>query len=160
MNLENEAYRAAVRWHGDQMYGDKPYEFHLQAVRDTLVEFGVIQDYMLACAWLHDTLEDTDYPVREMAKGFGPEITQIVFCVSGFGRNRAERAQDLYYKLDMFETRDPYILKAADRISNMRQSIGTPMAEMYRKEHNLFMDVMGDNIGLAMIDELNRLARK
>lgn len=129
--IEHEAYKVAVREHGEQMYGDKPYEFHLQAVRDVLVEFGYTDELYLAAAWLHDILEDTDYPARKIYEQFGSTVLNMVWAVTGFGPNRQDRADCVYRKINGFQ--NGAILKAADRIANMRASIGTNKEQMYHK---------------------------
>jgi len=155
MSLEQQAYTVAMKYHGDQKYGDKPYEVHLQAVRDVLVEFGYKDETILAAAWLHDILEDTDCPVREIASKFGVDVLAYVWAVSGFGHNRAARAMDAYVKIrkeSMAAT-----LKAADRIANMRASKGTDLEQMYLKAWPDFQKWIGWLIPSAMWLELEEL---
>ena len=153
--LEHEAYVVAMKFHGDQMYGDKPYEVHLQAVRDVLVEFGYKDEEMLAAAWLHDILEDTDYPVKDLAFKFGGDVTAMVWAVSGFGPNRSARAMDAYVKIRMQSK--AATLKAADRIANMRASKGTNLEQMYLKAWPDFNKWIGWLIPNAMRVELEKL---
>ena len=155
MNIEHEAYKIAMRYHGEQMYGDKPYEVHLQAVRNVLVEFGHKDPLMLASAWLHDILEDTDYPVRALANNFGSEISDMVYAVSGFGANRKARAASAYVKIR--KNPNAAILKAADRIANMRASKGGPHEQMYLKAWPDFEQWIGFIIPSDMMRELERL---
>ena len=158
MSKEQEAYKLAMRWHGEQMYGGKPYEFHLQAVRDALVEFGHKDEDLLCAAWLHDIIEDTDCPVRHIADSFGPNVLHLVWMVTGFGKNRKERAADMYAKMDAFADLPPKLLKCADRIANMRASKGTDLEQMYLKAWKDFYSNVACYLprGL-MMDELIRL---
>ena len=154
-NKEHEAYKIAMRYHADQMYGDKPYEVHLQAVRDVLVEFGYIQEDLLCAAWLHDIIEDTDCPVKLLADRFGPEVVNLVWAVTGFGVNRKARAEDAYRKMQ-HEPR-AVILKCADRIANMRASIGSDKEQMYLKAWPDFSTKLVSGMPIAMFDALFKL---
>jgi len=43
--------------HGKQMYGEKPYSFHLEEVHRCLVEYcPEASEHMGAAAWLHDNV--------------------------------------------------------------------------------------------------------
>lgn len=79
--LENKAKRFAVERHGDQMYGDKPYKYHLEGVV-RLVKLRNHDHPMLstlvAAAWLHDVLEDTTTTYKELVDTFGVCITEVV----------------------------------------------------------------------------------
>lgn len=152
MSKEHEAYKLAMHFHGDQRYGDKPYEVHLQAVRDVLVEFGHKDDDILAAAWLHDIIEDTDCPARLVAEKFGAEVMNMVWAVTGFGVNRKARAEDAYAKLEHNDR--AVILKCADRIANTRASIGTDKEQMYAKAFGGFIQALEPWIPADMLAEL------
>lgn len=151
------AVAMAHSWHMHQRYGGGPYTDHLRAVRDVLLEFGVDQPYMLCAAWLHDILEDTDCPPRLIAKVFGNKVLDIVWCVTGYGANRIERAAHLYDKLGAFYNRDPYIVKCADRIANMRAAKDGPLEQMYLKAWPDFKQYVVPWVSSAMQQELLRL---
>lgn len=125
------AEACARLWHMNQKYGDQPYFVHLQAVHDVLVEFGQMDEDLLAAAWLHDILKDTDYPVRSLAAAFGPHVANLVWAVTGFGSNRKARAEDTARKIYAYPA--AATLKCADRIANVRASIGTDKMQMYLK---------------------------
>jgi len=89
MDIIQQAKEFAIKAHGTQKYGKMPYEYHLQQVVSKLTHWRDlgqwnITDEMLAVAWLHDVLEDTDtlycvlydrfregvsVPVRLLSKG-------------------------------------------------------------------------------------------
>ncbi len=52
----NKAKLFALEKHAGQMYGNKPYEYHLQGVVDNLTSRD---EEVIAIAWLHDIMEDT-----------------------------------------------------------------------------------------------------
>ena len=64
--LIEEARNFAIKAHGHQKYGDSPYVVHLDAVAGTLERFGHAGDTnLIAAAYLHDTLEDTEYDIDD-----------------------------------------------------------------------------------------------
>jgi (p)ppGpp synthase/HD superfamily hydrolase len=51
----------AIVAHGKQVYASQfPYLTHLEGVVAILGEFGYTDDVMVASAYLHDTIEDTN----------------------------------------------------------------------------------------------------
>lgn len=124
----------AIEHHQQQMYGDKPYVFHLDQVYDITVRFELGLEYQIA-AYLHDIIEDTNITKNEVENKFGVHISEMVFAVSGFGANRKERQQDIKIKMVAYQ---PSInLKMADRLANMLHSqINKPkLYDLYCKEH-------------------------
>ena len=114
------ARQFAIEHHAGQMYGDKPYSYHLDAVHSIVVEFNLGEEYEIA-AYLHDILEDTKTVNKgELALIFGQDIAEMVFCVSGFGANRKEKQHDIKTKMPTYPR--SINLKMADRLANMRHS--------------------------------------
>lgn len=134
MKRLNEARLFAIEKHGDQLYAGKPYIFHLTQVVNVLEEFGYTDKNLLVAGYLHDTLEDTNTSVYDLAYGFNFDVYYLVEAVTGRGINRAERTADTIKKL---EVRQPAIpLKMADRLANMRFSSKNSQKhiDMYIKE--------------------------
>lgn len=134
--------------HRDQKYGDKPYISHLDSVVRVLENFGYGDNYYLvAAAYLHDVLEDTDTTFEELAK-IDRFVAEIVLAVTDEpGENRKERKAKTYPKIkgNTFAT----IIKLADRIANVSNAINVNdkpgMFEMYKKEHAAFVKgIKGD----------------
>lgn len=127
----------AIRMHGLQDYDGFPYHKHLQDVENVLLKFGYDKygDYII-CAWLHDLLEDAPISYNDIKKQFGEKIAEIIYCVTDeLGRNRKERKEKTYPKL--IKNDDAIIIKLADRIANLEQSIkmNSKTLEMYEKEY-------------------------
>ena len=57
----NHARSFAIAAHADQMYGDQPYSFHLDAVVELLAVFG---EQAQIIGILHDVVEDTDVSLQ------------------------------------------------------------------------------------------------
>jgi (p)ppGpp synthase/HD superfamily hydrolase len=53
----NKAKEFAIKHHGEQKYGDRPYSFHLDQVVSYLVPYGETAQVI---GYLHDVVEDTD----------------------------------------------------------------------------------------------------
>jgi (p)ppGpp synthase/HD superfamily hydrolase len=80
-NLETRAMKFAIEAHGDQMYGDHPYSYHLSQVVDNVLirKFGdpLLSTYV-AVAWLHDTMEDCGVTFKQIQDEFGLAIADSV----------------------------------------------------------------------------------
>jgi len=149
----------ALKVHGQQSYASSfPYMSHLEGVAAVLREFGHTDDTMLACAYLHDTIEDTRTTYQDLKKEFGQEVAEIVYCVTDeLGRNRRERHEKTYPKVKSNEK--AVIVKLADRIANVSFSTrdGGDKLAMYRKEHEYFKEVLQDGKNEGMWQRLEEL---
>ncbi len=59
-----------------------PYISHPAAVASILVQAGISDPNMIAAAWLHDVVEDTDVTLEDIAEQFPAEVVQLVDCLS------------------------------------------------------------------------------
>lgn len=162
-----QARKLAIAVHGDQKYGELPYEYHLQAVVDILKRFGAsLEDVstapLLIAAWLHDSLEDTALTRTEVETQFDSEIAELVWRVTDEpGATRKERKPATYRKTR--ESQTAIILKLADRIANVESSLASKsgLLRMYRREHEEFKQALKpmSNSGMAerMWDYLDQL---
>jgi (p)ppGpp synthase/HD superfamily hydrolase len=135
-----KARRFAIEAHGTQQYGPLPYIVHLEAVVNVLIRFGIKDQELQAVAYLHDTLEDTNYNYTELIATFGSRIVETVYRVtSEAGKNRKERFAATYPKIK--GDRDATIIKLADRIANVENCLQYNMGllAMYTKEFPAFM---------------------
>jgi guanosine-3',5'-bis(diphosphate) 3'-pyrophosphohydrolase len=134
-NLINEARTYAIEKHGSQLYGDKPYVYHLDLVFEKLKDFPL--EFRLA-AYLHDVIEDTEdkeKATQEIKDKFGEEVYQLVYAVSGVGANRKERKESMIEKL--LAHPKAIDLKMADRLVNIEESAknNERLYKMYKEEH-------------------------
>lgn len=132
--LERSARDYAESAHGDQKYGEAPYVTHLAAVVTVLKDFGFSGDLILA-GWLHDVLEDTKTTAAQLDMAYGSTVTHLVWAVTGVGKNRKERNENAYGKIE--ERPRAVILKLADRIANAEASAknNPDLLAMYRREY-------------------------
>lgn len=126
-----KAQQFAIKAHGNQMYGDKPYEYHLQKVVDNTKKFGGEQKHIQA-AYLHDVLEDTYIKREELEKKFGKEVTDIVDLLSNTG-NKEETFKRIR------TNPDAVFVKLADRLANTSEG---KKNDKYRKEQPLFKSIL------------------
>lgn len=148
--MKNEQFEnarlMALKAHGEQLYGDRPYERHLQEVVEILYRFGFRLENeadfpLLISAWLHDSLEDTDLTKAEIEAEFGAEIADLVWRVTDEdGANRKERKAKTYLKTRKSE--QAIILKLADRIANVKSCLqnNQRLLQMYKKEQAHFSE--------------------
>jgi (p)ppGpp synthase/HD superfamily hydrolase len=79
--LTRRAERFATIKHGDQMYGDKPYTYHLQAVVDNVklrMKGHPLLHIYIVVAWLHDVMEDCGVTLQQLVDEFGLDIAFAV----------------------------------------------------------------------------------
>lgn len=75
-------------------YSQQPYEVHLKAVAELVATVGDDAE-MLAAAWLHDIVEDTEVTLEQLDDLFGPAVARLVYELTDISRpgdgNRAAR---------------------------------------------------------------------
>src|SRR5690606_14288534 len=72
------AYEVAAQAHkGQKRQSGEPYITHPVAVAQILADLG-LGPRAIAAALLHDTVEDTGYPLDELKAEFGDEVAMLV----------------------------------------------------------------------------------
>ncbi len=159
MNITNAAKEFAIAKHANQKYGDRPYSYHLAQVSQVLIEFGYACDEaIMAAAWLHDTLEDTEVQYEDLVSDFGREAADIVFAVTNEpGGNRVERFRKTALKIQL--NKKALAVKLADRIANTEASLQSnpKLYKMYLKEFPLFKELLCNPQDAELIPMWNRL---
>lgn len=152
----------AAKVHADvnQMYGDKPYSYHLFSVAektalliDTMYpdieEDKNIVTVILFGALFHDSIEDARLSYNDvhkialefMGEPYATASTEIVYALTNEkGRTRSERANEKYYD-GIVNTPYATMVKLADRIANMANSKaeGHSMYSKYVSEWPYFL---------------------
>ena len=118
------AYRTAEKWHaGQYRKSGEPYVTHPVAVATILAEIGMTPPTLVA-ALLHDTVEDTDYTLEQLAEDFGPETAHLVDGVTKLDRIRAgsDAQSETLRKMIVAMSKDIRVLliKLGDRLHNAR----------------------------------------
>lgn len=152
-DLVQRAMQVAAYAHRSQKYGEHPYVSHLA---DVVARVKTItQDpEIIAAAWLHDTLEDTQVTHGDIQRQFGPNVAAMVWAVTGTGQNRKEKMANAIAKIS--QTPGSELVKSADRLSNVKASLANnpKKLQMYKDEHKDLSPVLGNN---ELAQELVRL---
>ncbi len=118
------AYEVAEMCHRGQMRkSGEPYITHPVAVTTILAELGMDEDTLVA-ALLHDTVEDTEYSLKELAREFGQDVALLVDGVTKLDKvEYGEAAQaETVRKMVIAMAKDIRVLliKLGDRLHNAR----------------------------------------
>ena len=117
--VAKKAHRGQARKTGD------PYISHPTMVAYMLADYG-LDTATVAAAFLHDTVEDTSLTLEEIARLFGPEITQLIDGVTKLDRvrfsNREQAQAATIRKMVVAMAQDVRVLiiKLFDRLHNVR----------------------------------------
>ncbi|MEQ8205515.1 MAG: HD domain-containing protein [Woeseia sp.] len=129
-------------------YTDEPYTVHLENV--AMLVAGVVDDEaMVAAAYLHDTVEDTETTLAEIEDNFGSDVAYLVKYLSDVSRpedgNRAQRKQLDREHIARGDER-VHTIKLADLIDNSAsiQAHDPKFAKIYMQEKRLLLNELGD----------------
>lgn len=123
-----QAIRAASILHKDQTRkGEVPYPYitHTFAVAMIVADYTEKEDTIVA-AFLHDTLEDTDYTEEEIHEDFGPNVRDIVVTLTKQPmppETSWKDTRNAYLKKLKDANEDALIVAAADKLHNMRTMV-------------------------------------
>ncbi|MCT4704886.1 HD domain-containing protein [Enterobacteriaceae bacterium H16N7] len=125
--LEERARRFASKAHAAseqrRKYTYEPYIVHPAAVVE-LVRSVCDNEEVLAAAWLHDTVEDTDTTILDIEERFGPQVAALVLMLTNPeqppGTNRAHRKR-AHFLHTAQASADAQTIKLADIIDNTRE---------------------------------------
>ncbi|MFE6733532.1 RelA/SpoT family protein [Microbacterium sp. NPDC057650] len=131
------AYNVAKEKHEGQLrQSGEPYITHPLAVAQILAELG-LGPRAVAAALLHDTVEDTGYPLNELQETFGDEVAMLVDGVTKLDKVKyGESAQaETVRKMIVAMSKDIRVLliKLADRLHNARTWGFVPPEKAARK---------------------------
>lgn len=154
-------------------YSGRPYITHpgrVAAQASTLHRLTGATEALVAAAWLHDTVEDTDLTLDDIKESFGEEIASIVHGLTNQfdkaahpGMNRRQRKQAEVERLSK-TSYEVKVLKMLDRIDNLREMAADDekFLKLYLHEsRDLLTALGGADLDIArelqgLIDELGR----
>lgn len=158
--LVSSAQSFAYAKHAGQNWGVGPYEDHLFHVYRMLAAVEA-PEHVLAAAFLHDVVEDTDTTLEEVRTLFGEEVASLVRALTK-PKGVSRRAGAEKYYAQIASTPFATTLKLADRISNVEKSWFERDSRlfMYRREYPLFREKLRveplDPTHYALWDSLDR----
>ena len=143
----DKAEQFATKWHGSQVrkYTGEPYIAHCREIVEILKGVPHTED-MLAAAWLHDVLEDTECSSQTIYREFGFNVVSMVIaltdCHKSIG-NRAMRKGIDRRRLGR-SSADVQTIKLADLISNTKSIVehDPKFAKVYLAEARMLLDVL------------------
>ncbi|WP_455132818.1 RelA/SpoT family protein [Microbacterium aurum] len=124
VSIIERAYQVAAAAHASQKrQSGEPYITHPLAVAQILADLG-LGPRAIAAALLHDTVEDTDYSLDQLAADFGDEVAMLVDGVTKLDKVKyGDAAQaETVRKMIVAMSKDIRVLliKLADRLHNAR----------------------------------------
>ncbi|MEK9722441.1 MAG: HD domain-containing protein, partial [Rhodospirillaceae bacterium] len=163
------AYELAQRAHAGQTRasGDE-YVSHTVEVATILAQLQLDSDTIIA-GLIHDTIEDTEITLRDLAEQFGPSVAALVDGVTKLGkvefRSATEQQVENYRKMLLSMASDARVIlvKLADRLHNMRTLEHLPEQKRQRiaLETREIYGPLAHRLGMAAIRwELEDLAFK
>ena len=125
-NLVERAKDFATLAHQGQIrrYTNEPYIEHPRRVVQTLVMYGLLTPEVLAAAWLHDVVEDSEVSIEEIESEFGAAVAGMVGALTEPPKeelphlNRAARKQRQQAKLSVYGS-GVHNIKSADILDNV-----------------------------------------
>jgi len=147
------AARFAARAHLTQKYpgSELPYLLHVTTVAAEVMatlacEAAARPDLAVACALLHDTVEDCGVQADELAAEFGPEVAAGVLALSKDPALPKDQAMADSLRRIQAQPREVWLVKLADRVANL----GPPphywspaKIAAYRAEALAILDALG-----------------
>lgn len=102
--------------------GGEAFVNHPRRVATLLQEIGILDEEIIAAAWLHDTIEDTQTSFEELEVNFGKRVATIVQELTqdypDEGLNPTEKNQKTKAYAERMSI-DAKIIKYADRYDNI-----------------------------------------
>ena len=140
------ATEAHQRINHRRKYNNEPYHVHLSAVAK-LVSSVTDDESMIAAAWLHDTVEDTQATLEDIEETFGMPVAELVEELTDVSKpgdgNRVTRKRIDRLHLSQASKRAKTV-KLADLIDNCKDITrhDPRFAQVYLEEMNELLDVL------------------
>jgi len=142
------AHRAHDAIDQKRKYTGRPYKEHPDAVAE-LVASVTTDEAMIAAAYLHDTVEDTQTTFDDIAEHFGSDVATMVVYLTDISRpkdgNRGTRKAMDRAHIARGDAR-VHTIKLADLIDNAGSIVerDPSFAAVYMEEKRLLLEVLQD----------------
>lgn len=163
LELEHAVEYATKKHEGQKRKSGEPYIIHPLAVADTLIDWGMDIDTVLAGV-LHDTVEDTDATLDEIENLFGHDVAFLVDGVTKVSQARAgmrdlnsylPQTKDNLSKLLIAVGQDVrvIIIKLADRLHNLStlQHMSPEKQQKIARESLEVFAPLADRLGMGRV---------
>lgn len=145
-------------------YTGEPYFNHCKEVADLVAEAGG-DDAMVAAAYLHDVVEDTNIPLERICREFGDDIAGLVSDLTDVskpsdGNRKTRKAIDLEHTAKASPRAKT--IKLADIISNSASILerDPDFAKVYLEEKRAQLEVLKDGDPKLWLRALTSLVPK
>ena len=156
-----QAFQLARRAHGlVRRRSGEPYILHPIAVARIVCKEMGLGSTSICSALLHDVVEDTEYTVEDIRRGFGDKIAQIVEGLTKISSEQVPQNIDSLQAqnirkllLTIGDDARVILIKIADRLHNMR-TLGSMKPDKQLKiagETSFFYAPLADRLGLFSI---------
>jgi GTP pyrophosphokinase len=162
--LVEDARALCVSAHaGQKRANGKPYHTHPCAVAELLVEHGMSDAEVVAAAYLHDVLEDTKTPRKEIVERFGKRVARLVdeMTIEPESLKSFEAKQEALLAHARSMSPDAKWIKLADRVHNLREKLPMWSDEKRRRYAQAslnLLDALAPWPSVPLADEIRRLA--
>lgn len=148
---------------GQSRSGGEPYHTHPFAVAALLIEHGVSDAEILAAAYLHDVLEDSDTPRESIVEGFGERVASLVdeMTIDAASHRSFEAKQKTLLAKARVMSEGAKWIKLADRLHNLRDKLpgwSTDKRKRYARASLRLLDALAPWPSASLADEIRRLA--
>jgi hypothetical protein len=159
--LAERAHEGQTRGHGKE---DVPYIEHPREIAERLKEIEGQDAEVVAAAYLHDAVEDTDLTVEEIAQATTPRVAELVEALTDTytkenypDLNRRQRKMKYREKLRK-APREAKMIKLLDRISNLNDMKGADpkFQRLYAKESELLLSEALEGTDEKLEEELRK----
>lgn len=126
MDLVEKALRIMLQAHGQQVRktDGSPYIVHPMMVAKKLARLG-FSDEVIAAAFIHDVLEDTDYPEKKLRQELGDKVVNIILPLSEDKKLEWEERKQKYITDVKNAGPATKAVSIADKIHNLESVIET-----------------------------------
>lgn len=94
---------------------------HLKSVVNTLKNIEMIDEDVLAAAWLHDIIENTDTTFDEIDQLFGKKVALLVLSLTKDNKMSKKTQEQQYVKQLRRSSLEAKMIKLCDIASNLKQ---------------------------------------
>jgi (p)ppGpp synthase/HD superfamily hydrolase len=153
-DLPLRAFDFAAKAHAGQKIpaSELPYLLHVTSVFAEVAnvlarEDGFDGDLAVACAILHDVIEDTEVEPSDLGAEFGPEVLRGVVALSKDPKLPKGEAMADSLRRVLAEPKSVWIVKLADRIVNLAPAPAHwtgPRKRHYREEALHILEALGE----------------
>ena len=144
--LALEAHEGQFRKYSNS---DRPYIIHPMWVAGRVSLVPGASEQMVAAAWLHDVLEDTDVSAMDLAKVFPISVIRMVKDMTNPSKEHKHLSRAERKKMDREHlaqvSKEVKVIKLADRVHNMDSIVNDPLVpdkfrRLYVKESKALLE--------------------